>query len=64
MDKATHRSLWELGDVEAWLAQHVTVPLTSTVREPPTTATPPRHRGGRPTKVEQRARNTRSGGSK
>ena len=64
MDKATHRSLWELEDVEAWLARQVTVPLASTVHEPPTATTPLRRRRGRPTKVEQRADNVPSGGSK
>jgi hypothetical protein len=64
MDKATHRSLWKQEDVQGWLARQVTVPLTSTVHEPPTATTPPRRRRGRPTKVEQRAHSVPSGGSK
>lgn len=51
-----NRLLWRREDVIAWINGHV--------QEPPVTPTPPRRRRGRPTKVEQRARNTQTGGAK
>lgn len=53
MDKAKHRLLWKLKNVEAWLAQHVALPLTS--------ATDARRRG-RPSKATLLARQRGSKG--
>jgi predicted DNA-binding transcriptional regulator AlpA len=56
----TRRVLWRRSDVDAWLARHVSPPLTS----PSSVTSPGISRRGRPTKAEQRQRMLRGLGGR